>query len=483
MSSLPQPLPLLDPSLTWPKLVGILESEQSTRLAQNRLKHYKPYPKQSEFHAAGKTFRERLLMAANQVGKTLCAGAESAMHATGRYPEDWPGRVFNKPVNAWISGVTGESTRDNPQRMLYGPLGSPGTGMIPKDAINDKASRRGLADALDTLVVRHGGGGDVQAGESILGFKSYDQGREKWQGPTLHFVWFDEEPPADIYTEGLTRTNVAMGPVFITFTPLLGMSEVVRRFLIEKTPGSHVTSMTLEDAPHYNPEQRKLILLSYPPHEREARARGIPTMGSGRVFPIEEEFIKIPAFEIPKHWPQIGGLDFGWDHPSAGVKLAWDKDNDILYITACHRAREQTPLVFAGAVKPWGSWLKWAWPHDGLQHDKGSGVQLAHQYKAQGLDMLAEKATFEDGTNGLEAGIAEMLSRMETGRLRVFSHLSDWFEEFRLYHRKDGLIVKLNDDLLSATRYAMMMKRFASTSMKKVGKVTLGYGGEDSWMG
>jgi phage terminase large subunit-like protein len=424
-------------------------------------------------------------MAGNQLGKTLCAGAEVAIHATGRYPDWWRGKVFDKPGAMWVSGVTGESTRDNPQRILYGPLNAPGTGMLPADAILDKTTRRGLADALDTLVVRHGGGGDVQAGEMLIGFKSYDQGREKWQGPTLLLVWFDEEPPQDIYSEGLTRTNVAMGPVLLTFTPLLGMSDVVKRFLIDKVAGTTVIPMTIDDAEHYTPEQRAAIVASYPAHEREARARGIPTMGSGRVFPVEEEFIKCAPFEIPPHWPQIAGIDFGWDHPSAAARLAWDRDSDTLYVTATHRAREQTPILFSGAVKPWGNWLRWAWPHDGLQHDKGSGEQLAHQYKAQGLNMLAERATFDDGTNGLEAGIAEMLGRMQTGRLKVFSHLNDWFEEFRLYHRKDGLIVKVNDDLMSATRYAMMMRRFATVPVKRSAShlYALPVAGDAPWSG
>ncbi len=403
-------------------------------------------------------------MAGNQLGKTLSAGAEVAIHATGRYPDWWQGRVFPKPINAWVSGVTGESTRDNPQRWLYGTLNNPGTGMVPRDAIKDKSPRRGLADAVDTMIVKHGGGGDVQAGESQIGFKSYDQGREKWQGPTKDLIWFDEEPPQDIYTEGLTRTNVGLNPVMVTFTPLLGMSDVVKRFLIDKTPGTHVTQMTIDDAGHYSPEERAAIIASYPIHEREARAKGIPTMGSGRVFPIDEETIKCPAIVIPSHWPQICGLDFGWDHPSAGVRMAWDRDSDVLYVTACHRAREQTPLLFAGAVKPWGDWLPWAWPHDGLQHDKGSGEQLAKQYKQHGLNMTQERATFPDGTNGVEAGISEMMDRMQTGRLKVFAHLNDWWEEFRLYHRKDGLIVKKGDDLMSATRYAMMMRRLATTT-------------------
>lgn len=453
-------------------MLAVLEREQARRSSERRLYAYAPYPKQREFHAAGAKYRERLLMAGNQLGKTLAASAEVAMHLTGRYPDWWDGRVFDTPVHFWASGVTGESTRDNPQRLLYGPLAQPGTGMIPKDAIVDAAPRRGLADALDTMLIRWGGGGDVGAGQSQINFKSNDQGREKWQGPTLHGVWMDEEHDSDVYSEARTRTNVHMGLLLTTFTPLKGMSDVVKRFLLDNVPETHVTQMTIEDALHYTPEARALIVAGYPKHERDARAKGIPIMGSGRVFPIDEDEIKCSAFAIPPHWPQIGGLDFGWDHPSAGVKLAWDRDSDVLYVTNGHRQREQTPTLFAATLKPWGAhangaqWLPWAWPHDGLQHDKGSGEQLAAQYRAQGLAMLPMRATFEDGTNGVEAGVTDMLDRMQTGRLKVFAHLSEWLEEFRLYHRKDGLIVKKGDDLLSATRYAMMMRRHAIVQNK-----------------
>jgi phage terminase large subunit-like protein len=446
-------------------LLRALEREQAKRQSYRRLTEYRPYPKQREFHAAGRTHRERLLMAGNQLGKTLSAGAETAMHVTGRYPDWWEGRVFEKPILAWVAGVTGESTRDNPQRILYGVLGAPGTGMIPKDAIKDVAPRRGLADALDTLVVRFGGGGDIQPGDSLIGFKSYDQGREKWQGPTLNWVWFDEEPPEDIYSEGLTRTNVGLCPVAITFTPLLGMSNVVRRFYPRATAvdGTHVTQMTIEDVEHYSPEQRAAIIASYPAHERKARTSGIPMLGSGRVFPLDESEIKVQSFPIPSHWPQGCGIDFGWDHPSAGVRMAHDADSDILYVIAAHRAKQQTPAMFAAAVKPWGDWLPWAWPHDGKQSGGKFGTadqaQLAQLYKGQGLNMMPTHATFEDGTNGVEAGVQDMFDRMQTGRLKVFAHLTDWFEEFNTYHRKDGVIVKEADDLMSATRYAYMMRR------------------------
>ncbi len=436
-------------------LLTTLEREALKRGSENKLKSYRPYAKQADFHAAGNV-RERCFMAGNQLGKTWAGGFEAAMHLTGRYPDWWTGRRFDKPIVAWAAGVTGESTRDTVQRILLGRPDHHGTGAIPKADIMEVVSARGVPNAIDTVTVKHSSGGT-----SILGFKSYEKGREKWQGETLDFVWFDEEPSEDIYSEGLTRTNATGGMVWMTFTPLLGMSEVVRRFLLEPSPSRVVVNMTIEDAEHYTAEQRQAIISSYPAHEREARAKGIPTLGSGRVFPVEESTVSVEAFPIPPHWVQIGGLDFGWDHPFAAVRIAWDRDADCIYVTNTYRAKGETPVVQAAALKAWGEWLPWSWPHDGLQHDKGSGEQLAEQYRSQGLKLTLERATFQDGSNGVEAGVMEMLTRMQTGRLKVFAHLNDWWEEFRLYHRENGRIVKEADDLMAATRYAMMMRRFA----------------------
>lgn len=210
------------------------KAELELRKSRNRLTDYQPYAKQREFHDAGTLHRERLFMAGNQLGKTIAGGNEWAIHLTGRYPDWWNGRVFDKPVRFWAAGVTSESTRDNPQRVLVGPPQQPeryGTGTIPFDALKDWTSSRGVANALDNVIVKWGGGGDVQAKDSVLAFKAYEKGREKWQGETLDGVWFDEEPPLDIYSEGLTRTNATGGVVIVTFTPLKGMSDVVTLFL------------------------------------------------------------------------------------------------------------------------------------------------------------------------------------------------------------------------------------------------------------
>lgn len=436
---------------------GVLLKAIERELARRKLEDYAPYPRQHDFHAAGATHRERLFMAGNQLGKTVAGAAEMAMHLTGRYPDGWVGRRFGRPIAAWASGVTGESVRDTTQRLLVGRPGEFGTGMIPAACIVGEPKRAmGVADLLDSVTVKHASGGT-----SRLYFKRYEQGREKWQGETLDVVWFDEEPPADIYTEGLTRTNATGGMAYMTFTPLLGMSTIVKRFLNEPSDDRAVVRMTIDDVDHYTEEERARIIAAYPAHEREARAKGVPILGSGRIFPVPEDDIKVAPFQIPDYWPRINGLDLGWDHPTAAVHCAWDRDADVWYVVRSHRLREAVPLVHASTIKPWGEWVPTAWPHDGLQHDKGSGDQLAQQYKAAGLKMLRERATFEDGSNGVEAGVLDMLERMMTGRFKVFSNCADWFEEFRLYHRKDGKIVKETDDLISATRYALMMKRHA----------------------
>lgn len=786
--------------------------EREHVLASNRLRDYAPYAKQIEFHSAGKHARERLLMAGNQLGKTLAGAAEVAMHALSRYPDWWAGKRFERATR-WLCGSeSGELTRKGVQRLLVGPPEDEsqwGTGMIPREALKDVTRKVGVPHALATVIVRNDYGGT-----SSIQFPSYDQGRTKWQADTVDGVWCiaegqrvqmadgrfipiecvrpgehvlssdargrriamrvtavhdngvrpvfdvrlsrgpwlrmtadhqvyrtvrdklpvmqadrvlqmfgeweplgavneteamcawlglvlaegstaarkitmsdgpavqraiallpadarvrrkdftarhchvpdwylywptfwarvadaqahektipqwlfqatnrsiavflgylyagdgwvsghsigyastsralaeqvsallwrlgirssvtrreparaewreqwwvrvssadavlafvsnitvpgkadamaavaqeatrradsriarrggarrqkskdratterfarvtglvaagesrvydltvehthrfvlgtsvvsncDEEPPEDIYFEALTRTNTTLGPVIVTFTPLLGMSDVVRRFLIDHAPGTHVTSMTIADALHYTAEERMRIVESYPEHEREARANGVPIMGSGRVFPVTESALRCDPFALPDHWPRIAAVDFGIDHPAAAVWMAWDRDTDTVYVYDAWREKGRTVNEQALILRSRGAWIPVAWPHDGLQRDKGSGVTLAAQLRAAGVNALPNRASFADGNSGVEAGLADMLTRMQERRFRVFNHLTDWFEEFRLYHRKDGQVVKANDDLMSATRYGVMSLRFSKTNNRE----------------
>jgi phage terminase large subunit-like protein len=214
----------------------LLAGEMVRRRRLNRLEDYRPYPRQQEFHAAGAAHRERLFMAGNQLGKTLAGSFEWAMHLTGSYPDWWRGRRFDDPVRLWAAGETRVSTRDTVQKLLIGEPEKEeewGMGAIPGASSKQIRRTAGTPNAIDSITVRH-----VSGGTSTLLFKAYEQGRAKWQGDTLHGVWFDEEPPLDIYSEGLTRTNATGGIVILTFTPLKGMSDVVRMFLTEGLAGA-----------------------------------------------------------------------------------------------------------------------------------------------------------------------------------------------------------------------------------------------------
>jgi hypothetical protein len=220
---------------------------------------------------------------------------------------------------------------------------------------------------------------------------------------------------------------------------------------------------SIDDALHFTEKQRQEIIDSYPEHEKQARVSGVPVLGSGRVFPVSEDLIRCEPREWPDHWPRIGGMDFGWDHYAAFAELIWDRDADVCYVNRIHRVRQSTPIMHVSAVRPWGKNLPWAWPRDGRQETlAGAGIALADQYAQEGLNMLPIHAQFDDKSVSVEAGLMMMLQRMQTGRLKVMSHLNDFWDEFRLYHRKDGKVVKEGDDAICAVRYGlMMMDRYA----------------------
>ncbi|WP_198424326.1 terminase [Comamonas koreensis] len=265
-----------------------------------------------------------------------------------------------------------------------------------------------------------------------------------------------------------------------------------------RVPGSESKYLVMagwDDVPHLSARTKAELLASTPPHLRKARSRGYPALGDGQIFGTDEEIIKVAPFSIPDLWPRIGAIDFGWDHPTAMSWLAWDRDENIVYLYDTLSESKQTPAQLAPKALQRGDWIPFAWPHDGLQHGKDGGAQLSEQYRGHGLNMLHENAKFPEGhtldgqtrvnRTSVEAGLMMMLdgfnandpaeyARQQTLlkgekplRIRVFSTLSEWFNEYNMYHRKDGKIVKAHDDLLDSTRYALMMLRYAITIPSK----------------
>lgn len=453
------------------ELISQLDAYKKT----NKLYYYDPYEYQRRFHNAigfktDKPARQRALMAANQVGKTTCGAYEVAMHTTGIYPDWWKGTRFNHATEWIVASTTNETTRDRCQKDLFGePTDDKmiGTGTVPLDLIGERIRKPGVPSAFDSVLVKHKSGT-----WSKVQFRAYEQGPKKFMGSRLTGgYWADEEPPGDVNSQlvrGIFATN---GIGILTFTPEEGVTEVVATFMNDIQIGQCLLRASWDDAPHMTPERRELALAGIPAHERDMRSKGEPLMGSGRVFPVSEDMIICDPFEIPAHWARINGIDFGWDHPFAAAFIAVDRDKDAVYIYDGYRESRALQPMHAATIKTRGDWIPCSWPHDGLKHDPKSGQIIADQYRELGLNMWKVPFTnppppgIEEGRggNGVEAGVFEMLSMMETGRFKVFSNVKYWFEEMRMYHRKDGKIVPFNDDFISATRYAVMFRRHAQT--------------------
>jgi phage terminase large subunit-like protein len=452
----------------------------SDRRRFHAIDFYEPYAKQKEFHSLGASKRERMFRAGNQEGKTFAGGAEMTYHLTGRYPTWWEGRRFKKPVKAWVAGEGAVLVRDGPQTILCGEPGVDdafGTGMIPKELFADIPSKsRGVTDAYDTIQVYHETDG-VRDGISTCSFKSYEAGRKKFQTKTLDIMWCDEEPPEDIYNECIARIQATNGFLYLTFTPLLGYSKVVNKFLREVSVDRSDTKMSMYEAKHIRPEDYEKILASYPPHMRMARTMGEPVLGAGAIYPVDPLTITEDDLAyVPDHWYKLWGIDFGIGHPFAAVLMAWDKDADCIHILHGLRVSDTFPLQHATAMKAVAGNIKVAWPQDGTAR-RDDGKPLSNQYKTNGLRMMDGHATWPDGSISTEAGITEINMRMTSNRFKVARSmmLGDWGQEMREYHRdEDGVdIIKVRDDLMSATRIAVMAKRAA---MAGPYFSTLGYG-------
>ena len=356
--------------------------------------------------------------------------------------------------------------------------------MIPKHLfVGDPVLARGEGDAIDTIRVRH-----VSGGVSTLRFRTYQAGRQALQGATLHYLWLDEEPDDyAVYSECLSRISGTKGLLVITFTPLLGMSGISIRYRQESSPDRTFVQMGLADVPpaegeggdgppgHIPLAERQRIISGYPEHEREARVAGIPMLGSGRIYQTPETAIieDIDSRQLPSYWRWGGGMDLGIsaEHPWAYALMCLDPDQDVIHLIAELRMSDTSSPAHVAAIRNlekrlFGRHMDFpiAWPADAGSRERNNARPFTNAYIDAGLRMMAEAAS-HPGIAGqaafsVEAGVSEINHREAGGRWKIGRGCLNYLEERRLYHRKDGEIVKLRDDTLCAARYAFMMRRY-----------------------
>lgn len=411
------------------------------------------YPRHLDFFQSGATYKERLFMAANRVGKSEGGAFEVTCHLTGKYPSWWEGRRFDTPVEVWACGTTSETTRDIVQTKLFGPIDKVGDwtgGMIPPNLIAHYTRRpHGLPNSLESVWVRHASGG-----KSVVGLKTYEQGRKSFEGTAKHVIWCDEEPPQDCYTEMLYRTMTTKGLVLVTFTPLQGMSEVVTGFL-EPTDEARSRKYFIQagwnHVPHLDEDEKAALLATTPPFQVKARTEGEPSLGAGAIYPINEEFITVPTRLVPDTWRRVYGMDVGWNR-TAVIWAAQDPGTGGFELYDLHYQGQGEPASHAAAIRSRGDWIKGVIDPAAIASNIKDGTKLIDVYRSPELALDLQFAE-----NAVEAGITVMWNLLISGRLKVQAHLFAWFAEFRKYHRDEkGKIVKANDHLMDATRYLVV---------------------------
>ena len=448
--------------------------------------YYKPSEKQLSFHNAGNKAIERLFLAGNRTGKTYCGCIEDAMHLTGIYPSWWEGHRFDHPIVAWVASENYEITRNVLQYKLLGGYSHEDgfvEGLIHPSLIVKKAMLAGVNGAVDYVHVKHKSGG-----VSSLYFKSYKQGREKFQGARCHLIHLDEEAPHDVFLECQMRLSdvdgKGQGKLILTMTPLKGYTQLMSYFLeyrssqpqednnqtktlaelmteevIKTTPetimnGKYYIQATWDDNPYLAQETKDRLRATLKPHELEAREKGIPTVGTGLVYQVPEKDFVVPmeeVFEIPKHWPKVYGMDVGFFAPTAVVFLAIDRDRDIIYVYGEYSASGLTASQHAFYLKPMGcDWMNGVCDPAVNQGSQRDGVRLIDEYRQVGMYITL-------GKYAKELAVDKVLERIRTGRFKVFSSCRKFLDEWRMYCRdEEGKIKKGNDHLMNALEFVML---------------------------
>jgi phage terminase large subunit-like protein len=463
-------------------------------------------PKHKAFMDAGNDYFARYLSGSNRSSKTVSACFESTLHLTGLYPDWWEGKRFDKPTSGWAAADTAESTKNIIQKEFLGEPGSRGTGMIPADLILNTTAKSGVSGAVDTIVVKH-----VSGGVSNVGLKTYEQGIKSFYGTAKDWCWLDELPPIDIFNECAIRLMTTNGIIYVTATPLEGLTPLVLDFYLKadflpkgmELPGlvklaredeqqqiedkkrrgewdgeeqqqrtsKAVVVVGWDDAPWLTEDAKKRMLESTPEHLKAPRSTGLPSLGSGSVYPIPLEEVVIKDFEIPKHYKRVCGLDVGWNFTAAGW-IAQDPDTGVCYLYSEYKKGKAEPIIHAEAIKRRGEWINCLIDPASRGRSQSDGKQIFNMYRKLGVRV-------HEADNAVEAGIYKVWEMLSTGQLKIFKSCIETQKEYLTYRRDEkGRIVKDNDHLMDgALRYPIMGLNLARQLPVNFGKKRGGISG------
>lgn len=431
------------------------------------------YTKHLEFFNASNDYYYLLLGGGNRTGKTVACAYAVTCHVTGDYPHWWTGRKFEEPIDIWVVGKDNKVVVDTLQNLLIGPVGDFGTGIIPNKYLDHESlgDPKKAQAGLGKVRIKHKSGG-----VSTIGFKTYDAGQMSFEGWTGSLVWLDEEPPAGILTSSIARLTTTNGLLFMSYTPLNGISETIETFFgdginMDDGPvpgpagvGKYVTRVRQSDVPHMTTSTRLRSLAAYPEYERLARSEGIPAMGSGAVYDIDltipdsesempHQGVIIEPIDIPDSYRIVFGIDFGWVDPTAILWAAQDPLSDIIYIFAEHYRSKMPVESHAAAINTINKVMKFKIP--GVNDPSGGGTSIADGTHT--ADVYRDKfdIIFQPANNRIHPGIQETLHYFNTGKLKIFRTCTNLIKELKHYRYQDGKL-KGADHACDALRYIIV---------------------------
>ena len=433
-----------------------IEKTIDLRYNANRLNFYnkkgKIHKKQMAFHKCKK--RNRWVFGGNRSGKTECGAVEVVYFACGIHPYR-----KNKVTEGWVVSLSRQVQRDVAQKKILQYL--------PQSYIEKIVMVSGGADSaengiIDFIVVRSAVGG-----LSKIGFKSCDQGREKFQGASLDYVWFDEEPPQDIYMECKMRVLDKCGDIFGTMTPLKGLTWVYNTIYLNDKQDSEVWFEMMEwaDNPFLSKKEIQNLTKTLPADELESRRYGKFMQNGGLVYSeFDENENVIEPFDIPEDWQDAISIDPGLHNPLSAHFYAVDYDGNV-YVVAEHYQAEKSVEFHANKIKEIADRLHWKRDRNGFLR---AFIDSAAKQKTLSSEKNVVELFYENGilvnpnvNKDLFSGISVVKSYIKTldgkRRLFIFKNCVNLIREIKSYWwGDDDVPIKKDDHCLDELRYYLM---------------------------
>ena len=437
-----------------------IESEIKKRKQNDFLAAYNTgeivHQKQLAFHKCQK--RNRWVFGGNRSGKTECGAVECVYMARGIHPF----RQNRKDVCGWVVSLSQQVQRDVAQKKILHYL--------RRDHIQEIVMLSGRKDSPESGIIDFIRVKNELGGSSVIGFKSCDQGREKFQGTSLDFVWFDEEPPKDIYDECRMRVLDREGDLFGTMTPLKGKTFVYNEIFLNRHGDSEVWYEFMEwsDNPYLSPKEIEKLQSSMDEQTLQARRYGkFVAEGEGLVYPEFDESVHvIEPFSVPKEWQDNISIDPGLNNPLSAHWYAVDFDDNV-YVIAEHYEAGKDIDYHAEAIKRICKEIGW--------HTDGKGrisalIDSAAKQRTLGSVKSVAELFYErdilvnpDVEKDLFSGIARVKSYLNQKNglpnLYVFKNCVHLISEIKGYYwGKGDSPRKADDHSLDEMRYYLMTK-------------------------